>query len=77
MNWFVIYTKSKNEKKVSERLEAMGIEVFRPMVTTIRQWSDRKKKIKTPLLNSYIFVKIEEQNRNKVFEIPGVVRYLF
>jgi transcriptional antiterminator RfaH len=77
MNWHVIYTKPKWEKKVAEQLEQAGIEVYCPMVTQIKQWSDRKKKVKTPLIPSYVFVNIEEKNRNDVFDIPGVVRYLF
>jgi transcriptional antiterminator RfaH len=77
MNWHVIYTKPKWEKKVAEQLEQAGIEVYCPMVNQIKQWSDRKKKVITPLIPSYVFVNIEEKNRNDVFDIPGVVRYLF
>ena len=47
------------------------------MVTQIKQWSDRKKKVEIPLINSYVFVNIEDKNRNIVFEVSGVVRYLF
>jgi transcription antitermination factor NusG len=47
------------------------------MVKQVKQWSDRKKKVEVPLINSYVFVNIEESDRNIVFEIPGVVRYLF
>ena len=77
MPWFAIYTKSKNEKKVVEGLEKIGIEVYCPMITKVKQWSDRKKKVETPLINSYVFVNIKDQNRNIVFNVPGVVRYLF
>jgi transcriptional antiterminator RfaH len=77
MPWFAIYTRPKNEKKVVEGLEKLGIEVYCPMVTQVKQWSDRKKKVETPLINSYVFVNIEDKNRNIVFEVPGVVRYLF
>ncbi len=77
MPWFAIYTRPKNEKKVVEGLEKLGVEVYCPMVTQVKQWSDRKKKVETPLINSYVFVKIEEKKRNIVFEVPGVVRYLF
>jgi transcriptional antiterminator RfaH len=31
----------------------------------------------TPLIPSYVFVQIEEQHRNEVFQVPGVVHYLF
>ena len=77
MSWFVLYIKSQNEKKAAAQLAQLGITVYCPLVTQIRQWSDRKKKIETPLIPSYIFVKLEEKERELVFEVPGVVRYLF
>jgi len=55
----------------------MGIEVYCPMVSEVRQWSDRKKIVNTPLFTSYVFVKLKEKDREQVFEVPGVVRYLF
>lgn len=58
-------------------MEQMGVEVYCPLITEIKQWKDRKKKLKTPLFKSYVFIKLEEKNRNRVFDVPGVVRYLF
>lgn len=77
MNWYVLYTKPKWEKKVADKLNAMGIQSYCPMVIKERQWSDRKKKVEVPLFSSYVFVNLEENTRNRVFEVPGVVRYLF
>lgn len=77
MNWYVAYTKPKWEKKIAERLNERGIATYCPLITKVSQWSDRKKTIAVPLFNSYVFVQIEEKNRNQVFEVPGVVRYLF
>lgn len=77
MPWFAIYTKPKNEKKVVEGLEKIGVEVYCPMITQVKQWSDRKKKVEMPLINSYVFVNIADKNRNIVFNVPGIVRYLF
>ena len=57
MAWYVLYTKSRQEKKVAESLQAIGIEAFCPLVTVVKQWSDRKKKVQLPLINSYIFSK--------------------
>ena len=76
MPWFVIYTKPRQEKKVTEQLLAIGIDAFCPTITTIKQWSDRKKKVTSPLINSYVFVQLDEVNRYKVFDVPGVVRYV-
>ena len=77
MNWYVVYTKPKWEKKVAERLNEIGVTAYCPLITKIKQWSDRKKKIQIPLFNSYIFVKVNEKERNLIFEIPGAIRYLF
>jgi transcriptional antiterminator RfaH len=77
MNWYVVYTKPKWEKKVAEKLNEIGVTAYCPLVEKIKQWSDRKKKINSPLFNSYIFVQIEEKERNKIFEVLGAVRYLF
>ncbi len=74
--WHVIYTKARNEKKVAQRLEDR-FEVYCPLVTTVRQWSDRKKKVSEPLFRSYVFVRLTEVERQEVLQVPGVVCYVF
>ena len=77
MNWYVVYTKPKWEKKVAERLNEIGVVTYCPLITKVSQWSDRKKVIEVPLFNSYIFVQIAEKNRNQIFQVTGAIRYLF
>lgn len=77
MNWYVVYTKPKWEKKVAERLNEAGIVAYCPLIKKISQWSDRKKIVSVPLFNSYIFVQIDDKNRNDIFAITGAIRYLF
>lgn len=77
MNWYVVYTKPKWEKKVADRLNQIGIECYCPLITQVKQWSDRKKKVEVPLFNSYVFVQLADIERNSVFQVSGVVRYLF
>jgi transcription antitermination factor NusG len=76
-NWFVLYTKPRNELKVKERLISIGIEVYTPVRIEVRQWSDRKKKVLVPLLPSMVLVSLQDNQLDIVFEVPGVVRYLF
>jgi transcription antitermination factor NusG len=75
--WFVIYTKSNQEIRVAKQLKEMGISCYCPTVTIIKQYSDRKKKKLKPLIPSYVFVFIEEERRNDIFSVFGVVRYMF
>ena len=75
--WLVLCTKSRNELKVLNRLLSIGVDAYTPSRIELRQWSDRKKKVMVPLLPSMVLVRLDEKKVHKVFEIPGVVRYLF
>lgn len=77
MNWYALYTKPRNEKKVTQSLMKLGVEVYCPLVIKTKKWSDRYKKVEEPLLPSYVFVKIEECNRSIVFQVPGIVQYVY
>ena len=70
--WYVFYTKSRQEKKVRDLLLRGGFEVFLPMQQVMRQWSDRRKKVDVPLFNSYIFVKDQEFRITDILQTPGV-----
>ncbi len=75
-NWYAAYTRPRSEKKVYELLTQYNFNSYLPLVTTIRQWSDRKKKVQLPLISSYVFVKTEEENLKNILPINGVVRIL-
>lgn len=75
-NWYAIFTKPRSEKKVFERMTDMEIDVFLPLVKTIRQWSDRKKTVEVPLISSYIFVRMLEKDLFKTLPIQGTVNVL-
>ena len=77
IKWFVLFTKSRHELKVLERLISLGIDAYTPTKIVTRQWSDRKKRITIALLPSMVLVNLENKDPNVVFDIPGVVRYLF
>ena len=76
-DWFVLCTKARQELKVLERLNQLGIETYTPTKIVVQRWSDRKKKIKTCLIPSMVLVRLPNNEVNKVFDVPGVKRYLF
>ena len=76
MNWYVVYTKSRAEKKIANLLHEKGYEVYLPMVKTMRQWSDRKKKIERPLFPGYLFVKTTPVHFTNILNIDGVVNFI-
>tara|TARA_X000000950_G_scaffold237953_1_gene289786 strand:+ start:484 stop:981 length:498 start_codon:yes stop_codon:yes gene_type:complete len=75
--WHVLYTKPRHEVKALERLVQNGFDVYCPMKTTLKQWSDRKKKVSEPLLPSYIFIKTTEKKRANPLTDPSVLNYIF
>jgi len=77
MNWHVLHTKPRSEKKVEEQLLAFGINAYCPTRSEFKMWSDRKKKIYKPVLPSMVLVNIDDKEINRVFECPLVIRYMF
>lgn len=75
--WYVLKTNSRAEKKVHERLVLLGFTVYLPMVTTIKQWSDRKKKIEAPLISSTLFIQSAEADLKKLFTVLGFHSLLY
>lgn len=75
-SWHVIYTKSRQEKKVAEFLNEKGIEYYLPTITVLKQWSDRKKKVEEVLFKSYVFVCVDEKNYYDALKANGAVRYV-
>lgn len=74
--WFAIYVKSRSEKKVLKLLEDIGVESFLPLITRVKQWSDRKKKVEEPLFRSYLFVNIPLSDYYTVLNVNGVVKFI-
>lgn len=76
-NWYAVYTKPRSEKKVAERLSGRGFEVYCPLIKTLRQWSDRKKKVQLPMFPGYAFVRVSETERPDILQDQGVLNFVF
>lgn len=74
--WYAIYTRSRGEKVAAKLLSDMGIDVYLPLQRKLRQWSDRKKWVEVPYINSYVFVKTSEKEYYDILNTQGVIRYV-
>ncbi|MEN5197006.1 UpxY family transcription antiterminator [Sphingobacterium faecium] len=74
--WYVIYTFASYEKKVERLLKKKNIDCFLPLRREVRQWSDRKKIICTPLFPNYIFVYSNTSERFDLLQIHGVSKFV-
>lgn len=75
-HWHALYVRSRSERKVLSQLEEMGVEAYLPLITRIKQWSDRRKKIEEPLFKSYVFVHSSYRQYYDILNVYGVVRFV-
>lgn len=74
--WYVVYTRSRAEKKVYNELTIKNIESFLPLQKRLRQWKDRKKWVEIPLISGYCFVHINRKEYDEVLHTDNVVCYV-
>src|SRR5438270_10493791 len=76
--WYAIQTRAKHEKKVATELRGTGIDVFLPLLTEMRQWSDRRISVDVPLFSCYLFVNVDSsaEARISVLRTSGVLRFV-
>lgn len=77
LQWHVVYTRPKAEKKVAAQLEELGLESYCPTKMVLRQWSDRKKKVEMVLFTSYVFVRLTPRAYEKLYDVFGFVRFVY
>ena len=71
--WYALWTRSRHEKVVRDRLDELGIEIFLPMIARWSRWKDRKKQIELPLFPGYCFARFDVKEAKPVLGCAGVV----
>ena len=74
--WHALYVRSRMEKKVLSQLEDGGYKAYLPLITQVKQWSDRKKKVEEPLFKSYVFVYSNEREYIPILNVYGVIKFV-
>jgi transcription antitermination factor NusG len=72
-----LQTRARNEKVISERLQKEGLTTFLPLLSEVRRWSDRKKRVELPLFSCYVFVRLVAGNNEQracIYRTSGVFR---
>lgn len=75
--WLAVYTRPRWEKKVNQLLLDKGVESYCPLNKIRRKWSDRIKIVEEPLFKSYVFVKVNDEDRSDVRMTPGVINFVY
>jgi transcription antitermination factor NusG len=75
--WLAIYSRPRWEKKVNQLLVEKGFECYCPLNKVRRKWSDRMKLVEEPLFKSYVFIKVNDEDRSSVRMTPGVINFVY
>ena len=72
--WYAVFTIPQNEKSVVRHLAMREVESFLPTYETVSVWKNRQR-VRTvrPLFPTYLFVRINHRQRNRVLDSPGVI----
>ncbi len=75
--WYVVYVKSRQEKKVNALLQKLHLQSYLPLAKKMKKWSDRKKLVYEPLFPSYVFVHVNQQyDFSKILAIDGICSFI-
>jgi transcription antitermination factor NusG len=76
--WFAVQTKPRHEKTTAVELAQKGINTFLPLLSEMRQWSDRRKNVELPLFSCYVFVNMipSAEARVSVLRSRGVLSFV-
>ncbi len=77
MKWYLLYTRSRYERVVEEQAIKAGFQAWVPMITQLKQWSDRKKMVSEPLFRSYCLVKCNANELARIASLPGAVKTIY
>ena len=75
--WLAVYTRPRWEKKVNQLLIEKGLESYCPLNKVRRKWSDRVKVVEEPLFKSYVFVKVDDDDRSNVRMTNGAINFVY
>lgn len=65
-SWFAIQTWPQYEKKVAAEFQRKDIDVFLPLLSSKRKWSDRCTVLQLPLFPGYVFIQIDESSDARI-----------
>ena len=71
--WLAAYTRSRHESIVADQLQQKGLATLLPIYERLSRWSDRIRRMHTPLFPGYVFVCADHAERARVLCTVGVV----
>lgn len=74
--WYAVHTKYKCEKYVVNALTKKSVEAYTPTLKTITQYERKTVRRELPLINCYVFVRVNKEEFVKVLQTEYVYAFL-
>jgi transcription antitermination factor NusG len=68
--WFALQVRAQRESHVADHLIGKGYELFLPLYTCRKRWSDRIKNFESPLFPGYLFCRFDPYDRLPILKTP-------
>ncbi len=76
-HWYIIRVRRLFERKFAQQLaQYSDIEVYLPLSKELRQWSDRKKMVTSPMIPGYLFLKCNEKSFHHLYDYSSFMGVL-
>ena len=74
--WFALRVRTKSESFVGSLLQYKGYEAFTPTYCESRKYTDRTRKLQSPLFPGYVFCRFSQEDALSIVNTPSVQRIL-
>ena len=74
--WVAALVHTNCEKKVSSKLDKLGIENYVAIQTEEHQWSDRKKKVDRIVIPMVVFVRLAKNEEDEFRRLPFIMKFI-
>jgi len=76
LSWYALHTRSRHEKRVSERLRSQALETFLPLHRSRNTWKNGVHAyVDSPLFPCYLFARAPIHERIRLLQHPGVLGF--
>jgi polysaccharide export outer membrane protein len=75
-NWFALRVRARREASVADSLAAREFEIFSPVSTVRRRYSDRIKEVQTALFPGYLFCRMNLARQTDVLSAAYVIDFV-
>jgi transcription antitermination factor NusG len=73
MKWYVLYIRSRTEKKMAEYSVKLNLHYYLPLRTEVKIFQRRKVQVEKPVFPSYFFVRFDDKGRIELLKSNHIV----